>query len=66
MYSKWGALLRIVDGYKFRLHKHLSDGLERWVCTDKKCKDFMNIDEFGETIEENHEHEHDSNPTGNL
>ena len=35
MYSKQGALLQIVDGYKF---KHLADGLEKWVCTNKECK----------------------------
>ena len=58
MFSKRGAELRVINGYKFRLHKLLADDIQRWVCTKKSCKAYMKIDESGDTAESNLEHNH--------
>ena len=58
MYSKRGARLRIVDGYKFRLHKVLAHDVERWVCTHKSCTSYMKLSS-GVNIESRCEHNHE-------
>lgn len=31
----------VVFNFKFRLHKKLANGLERWCCTNKRCKSYL-------------------------
>ena len=40
MFSKRGAELKVIDGFKLRFHKFLTNEVERWVCTQKTCTAF--------------------------
>ena len=63
MLSKRGTELRVMNGYKFRMHKYLANEVERWVCTRKTCKTFFKSDVRGTMIEDNsddHNHLPDS------
>jgi len=53
MYSK-----RIINGFKFRFHKSLTNDVERWVCSRKNCLAYMKIDDRGTTIEQGLQHNH--------
>lgn len=59
MFSKRGARLRIVDGFKFRRYKCLANGDERWVCTNKNCRAFMKCN-GGTVTDSNFNHNHPS------
>lgn len=53
MYSKFGRKLRIVENYKFQLHKLLE------VCMKKRCSGaYMKI-QHGVVIAESHKHNHE-------
>lgn len=65
MLSKRGSTLRVVNGYKFRLHKLLAGNVERWVCTAKKCTAFMKID-AGNIVEEKYDHNHAADGASSL
>jgi hypothetical protein len=60
MFSERGKRLRVQEGYKFRLHKVLSNDVRRWVCTKKTCTAFLKIDKDGVVIQEHLEHNHDA------
>ena len=67
MFSKKGARLRIVYSFKFWLHKYLSDDVERWVCTKKKCRAFMKIEADGRVNEDcNLDHNHEADEPAQL
>jgi hypothetical protein len=36
--SEKGKNHLVIEGFKFRLQKILADDMERWCCTNKKCK----------------------------
>ena len=36
--SEKGKDLLVIKGFKFHFHKILADNMERWCCTNKKCK----------------------------
>lgn len=57
MYSKRGAELKVIDGYKLRFHKFLANEVERWVCTQKNCKTYMKV-RSGRTLESDLHHNH--------
>lgn len=41
--SEKGRNAIVKDGYKFRFHKCLVDGIERWACCEKNCKSFFKL-----------------------
>lgn len=43
MLSEKGKNLIVKDEFKFRFHKNLANDVQRWACTDKKCKAFMKM-----------------------
>ena len=43
MFSEKGRTLRVVDGYKFRLHKSMAHGVQKWVYTVRSYSAFMKI-----------------------
>ena len=56
--SKAGKKLFIVEGFKFRFHKSLTKGVERWACVNKKCKSYVKISNeivIESKIDHNHE-----------
>ena len=57
MYSKRGAELKVIDGFKLRFHKFLANDVERWVCTQKMCKAFLKV-QSGQTMESDLRHNH--------
>lgn len=61
MFSARGLPLIVIDGYKFRFHKKLSNNAERWVCTRKTCKSFLKIDQNKHLLvgDKNHDHENE-------
>jgi len=36
--SEKGKDLLVIKGFKFHFHKILADNIERWWCTNEKCK----------------------------
>ncbi|XP_069701149.1 uncharacterized protein [Periplaneta americana] len=57
--SQKGRNMLIVDGYKFSLHKTLANGLQRWSCSDKRCKCYLKIDGNNDIIEKKTNHNHE-------
>lgn len=58
MKSEKGKSIFVVGGYKFRFHKHLMDGIQRWACTTKTCKCYLKIDLENKITESFQEHTH--------
>ena len=58
MLSKRGARLRVIGGYKIRVHKLLANDVQRWACTARTCPAFMKIDSGGQTLEDSLNHNH--------
>ena len=59
LYSEKGKELKLVKGFKFRFHKCLANGVQRWVCSHKSsCTAFLKLDATGEVSEScvNHNH----------
>jgi hypothetical protein len=50
--------LLVMNGLKFRFQKILAENMERWCCTDKKSKFYINCNEsrgiFGGNVTQNH------------
>ena len=65
LFSKRGARLRIVDGFKFRLYRTLANGMERWVCINKNCNAFMKLNN-GRVEESSFEHNHEADSERQL
>lgn len=65
MLSKRGSNLRIINDYKFRFHKNLASGHERWVCSDKNCKAYLKVRDDVVT-EENLVHNHPADSKSRL
>ena len=56
MLSERGRPLKVIDGFKYRWHKQLTNNVQRWACSVKKCKCFLKIDVDGDIIESNTNH----------
>ncbi|KAJ9574686.1 hypothetical protein L9F63_008147 [Diploptera punctata] len=52
-------MLLVIEGFKFRFHKTLANGLQQWTCSIKTCKCFLKLDSSNSVIEKmkNHSHE---------
>ena len=62
MFSEKGKNLVLRDDFKFRFHKPLADDVQRWACTDKKCKAFMKRSSTGCIIDDSKADEHNHEP----
>lgn len=47
-----------IDGFKFRFQKLLRNDIERWCCSLKSCKCFLNCENSFNIIEQPKEHNH--------
>jgi len=43
MFSEKGTKLLIIDIYKFGFQKNLTDNIQRWICTKRKCKAYVKL-----------------------
>lgn len=41
IFSEKGNYLRIIESYKYRFHKRLRDGVQRWTCVKNSCKCYV-------------------------
>ena len=57
--SEKGKDFFVIKGYNFRLHKTLADNLERWCCTNNKCKCYIKCNASREIFAGNVMHNHD-------
>jgi len=48
IHSEKGKELLVIKGFKFRFQKMLADKMERWCCTDRKCKCYIKCNESRE------------------
>lgn len=58
MLSEKGQPLRVIDGFKFRFHKRLRSGVQRWTCAKASCKAFIKFEvrELTGTVTNTHNH----------
>ncbi|KAJ9576460.1 hypothetical protein L9F63_006673 [Diploptera punctata] len=59
MLSEKGHGMLVIESLKFRFHKTLANGLQRWTCSIKTCKCFLKLDSSNSVVEKmtNHNHE---------
>lgn len=61
--SERGKNLIVLDGYKYRFHKQLTNGVKRWVCSvsgNKKCPAYLKTEGKSDVlvhIADNHNHQ---------
>jgi hypothetical protein len=56
--SEKGQTLRVIYGFKFRFHKRLRNGEQRWTCTKSSCKSFVKFDVNGGSGDVTNAHNH--------
>lgn len=61
MFSEKGKNLYLKDDFKFRFHKKLANDVQRWTCTQKKCKAFLKMS-AGIIVDEAHANTHNHEP----
>ena len=66
MYSEKGKELILIDRFKFRFHKNLTNDLQRWVCTTKTCTAYIRRDSSGKITEDKAVHNHEPNTEHKL
>ena len=64
--SERGKDLLVINGYNFRFQKILADSMERWCCTDNKCKCYIKCNESREIFGGNVKHSHDADSEASL
>ena len=64
--SEKGNDLLVIKGFKFRFQKSLAENMERWCCTNKKCKCYIKCDERREIVGGNVTHNHDKDSDASL
>jgi hypothetical protein len=42
MLSEKNKKLYLIDGHKFHFNKYLNNNIQRWACTKRMCKHFLN------------------------
>lgn len=57
--SERNKTIFLIDGYKFRFHKHLSKNYQRWTCCKNNCKSFFKLNEFNTIVEKSICHNHE-------
>lgn len=65
MLSQRGKDIKVINGYKLRFYRHLSNNIDKWVCTKKNCTAYLKYNE-DILIEENLNHNHDSDSYNTL
>lgn len=59
MFSERGKKFEIIDNYKLRFHKVLSNNVSRWCCGKKTCSAYFKKSDDGEIMERNLVHNHE-------
>ena len=57
--SERNKTIFLIDGYKFRFHKHLSKNHQRWTCCKNNSKSFFKLNEFNTIVEKSIFHNHE-------
>lgn len=66
MLSEKGKTLIVRNEFKFRFHKLLADDVQRWACTEKKCKAFLKRSRSGTLIDESKADVHSNHEPSTL
>lgn len=67
MTSERGEPLRVFEGYKFRFHKRLRNGIQRWTCSRTSCKSYVKFGVDGTIVEDHTDcHNHPCNSESDL
>jgi hypothetical protein len=60
IHSEKGKDLLVIKGFKFCFQTFLADSMERWCCTNRKCKYYIKCNESREIFRGNVMLSHDS------
>ena len=62
VFSEKGKKLLVLNAFKYCFQKELAKEVQRWTCTDKKCKAFVKTDCRGTVINDEYMNDHNHEP----